>query len=152
MVMSQVKLIEGVVTDGLRTIFFDQKLNFISEMSSKYNKVSTEFFVYQENGSIKGSPLDSFGGGPSSIISLILRILVLLRLKKRRFLVLDETLAAISDDYIEPTGNFLKKLSSTIGLPILMVTHKTSFLDYSDTSYQGDSEFCEGNNQFVIKK
>jgi len=157
MVMGQVKVIERVVTEGLRTIFFDQDLSFKAELSSKYNRVSADFFICQgdpENGGIKGSPLDSFGGGPSSITSLILRILTLLRLKRRKLLLLDETLAAVSDDYIETTGQFLKKLSETTDLPILMVTHKPAFLDHSATAYQGDSRVSAttGKSHFMVKK
>lgn len=156
MILSQVQVIEGVVTEGLRTIFFDQDLSFRVELSSKYNKVSADLFICQgdpENGGIKGSPMESFGGGPASIASLILRVLTVLRLKKRKILLLDETLAAVSDDYIEPTGQFLKKLSETSDLPILMVTHKPAFLEHSTTAYQGDSkELGEGRKQFMVRK
>jgi len=156
MVMSQVKVIEQIVTEGLRTIFFDEDLSFRAELSSKYNRVSADFFICQgdpEQGGIKGSPLDSFGGGPASITSLILRILTLLRLKKQKLLLLDETLAAVSDDYIEMTGQFLKKMSESMSLPILMVTHKAAFLDHSTTAYQGDSRISTTSKRhFTVKK
>ena len=156
MIMGQVRVIEKVVTEGLRTIIFDQDLSFKAELSSKYNKISAEFFLCQgdpDNGGIKGSPLDSFGGGPASIISLILRVLTLLRLKRRKLLLLDETLSAVSDEYVEATGQFLKKLSETMELPILMVTHKQSFLDHSATTYQGDTKVLgNGKVHFTAKK
>lgn len=151
MVLGQIKVIERVVTEGLRTIFYDQDLSFKAEVSSKYNRISVDFFICQgdpDAGGIKGSPLDSFGGGPASIVSLTLRILTLLRLKRRKLLLLDETLAAVSDDYIETTGQFLNKLSETTELPILLVTHKPAFLDHSTTAYQGD---LDGINGFRVK-
>jgi hypothetical protein len=155
MVMGQLQVIERVVTEGLKTIFFDQDLSFKAELSSKYNRVSADLFICQgdpEKGGIKGSPLDSFGGGPSSITSLILRVLTILRLKRRKLLLLDETLAAVSDDYIETTGQFLRKLSEAVDIPILIVTHKPAFLDHSATAYQGESKLSPtGKSQFMVK-
>jgi len=155
MIMGQVQTIEMIVSEGLKTIFFDQDLSFKAEVSQKYNKISVEFFICQgdpEKGGIKGSPLDSFGGGPSSIASLILRILTLLRLKRKKILLLDETLAAVSDDYIETTGQFLQKLAETSNLTILLVTHKPAYLDHASLSYQGDSKSDAGRNEFVTKR
>ncbi len=155
MIMGQVQLIEQVVTEGLRTIFYDQDLSFKAEVSSKYNKISVEFFICSgdpDNGGIKGSPLESFGGGPSSLISLILRILTLIRLNKGKILLLDETLNAVSDDYIENTGLFLKSLAETTGIQIMMVTHKLAYLDHSVNAYQGESRGDSGKKYFVAKR
>lgn len=155
MVMGQVRTIETIVSEGLKTIFFDQDLSFKAEVSSKYNKVSVEFFICEgdpEHGGVKGSPLDSFGGGPASVASLILRVLTLLRLKRKKLLLLDETLAAVSDDYIEPTAQFLQKLTETSGLTVLLVTHKTAFLEHSKVAYQGDLKESDGLKEFAVKR
>jgi hypothetical protein len=155
MIMGQVKIIEQVITEGLRTIFYDQDLSFRAELSSKYNKVSAEFFICSgdpDNGGIKGSPLDSFGGGPSSLASLILRVLTLIRLNKGKILLLDETLNAISDDYIENTGLFLKSLAETTGIQILMITHKLAYLDNSVVAYQCESRSDSGRSHLVAKR
>jgi DNA repair ATPase RecN len=155
MVMGQVRTIEAIVSEGLRTIFFDQDLSFKAEVGTSRGKVSVDFFICQgdpEKGGIKGPPLDAFGGGPTSIASLILRILTLLRLKRKRILLLDETLAAVSDDYIEATGQFLQKLAEGSELSLLMVTHKPAFLDHASRSYQGDTKTEGVRNEFVVKK
>ena len=143
------------MTEGLRTIFHDQDLSFKAEVGVSRGKVSVEFFICQgdpDNGGIKAPPLDAFGGGPSSIVSLILRILTLLRMKRKRILLLDETLAAVSDDYIEATGQFLQKLAVASDLSLFMVTHKPAFLDHTTGSYQGDSRAEGVRNEFVVKK
>jgi hypothetical protein len=150
LVMGQVQAIESIVSEGLRSIFYDQDLSFGLELGHKANKVSAEPYI--RNGNIQGDPLDSFGGGPASIVSLILRILVLLRLKRHKVLFLDETLAAVSDDYIETTGVFLRKLSESSHLPILLVTHKQSFLDHATLGYQGDSKVDDDRSEFVVRK
>lgn len=149
MVTGQVQAIETLVSEGLTSIFYDQDLAFGLELGHRANKISAEPYI--RNGTIQGDPLDSFGGGPASIVSLILRILVLLRLKRNRMLFLDETLGAVSEQYIETTSHFLKKLSESSNLPILLVTHAQSFVDHATTGYQG-SKSEDGESEFVVKK
>ena len=142
MVLSQVKVLESLVSEGLKAIFFDQDLSFIAELGQKYNRVSVDLFLAQgdpEKGGIKAPPLESFGGGPSSVVSLVLRVIALLRTKRFPLLLLDETLAAVSDDYVEMTGKFLDSLAQKSKLDVLLVTHKPSFLDHAAVAYQGDA-------------
>lgn len=156
MIMGQVRTIENVVNEGLRTIFHDQDLTFLAEVGTSRGKISVDFYLAKgdpERGGFKGSLLESFGGGPASVASLLLRILTLLRLKRRRLLVLDETLGAVSDDYIEATGTLLHKLAATSGLDVLLVTHKAAFLDHAKVSYQGESRAgTDGLDEFVVKR
>jgi hypothetical protein len=155
MVKGQVKAIDEIVTHGFQTIFFDQNLRFETELASKYNKISAEFFVCDgdpSNGGTRGDPMESYGGGPAVIASLILRILTLLRLKRRKFLLLDETLFAVSDDYVENTSLFLKGLAQTMGLDIFLVTHKQSYVDYAPIAYHADTKIEEGRNHLTLRR
>ena len=139
LVKDQVKSIEAVVTDGLQTIFFDQKLYFEAEVCTRYNKVAIDFMMRQGDGplAIRDKPMEGFGGGPVSVASLLLRVLTLIRLGRRPLLFLDETLSAVSDEYIDPTGRFLKRLAESAKIDILLVTHKQGFLDNADHAYRG---------------
>ena len=139
LVLDQVRGIEGIVTEGLRTIFHDQELAFEADVGTKYNKVAIDFLLRQGDADsvVKGSPLESFGGGPSSVASLVLRLLALLRLKKWPLLLLDETLAAVSDEYTDQAGKFLQKLAETTGIDLLLITHKQSYLDHAQVAYHG---------------
>jgi len=139
LVLDQVQSIESIVTEGLRTIFFDQPLAFEAEVGQKYGKVAIDFLIRQgdHDTTIKGHPLESFGGGPSSVASLVLRLLALLRLQKWPILLLDETLAAVSDEYTEQAGLFLQKLAESSGIDLLLITHKQSFLDHAKQAYHG---------------
>ena len=146
LVLGQVQTIEGVVTEGLRAVFYDQELNLESEVAQKYNKVSIEFFLKQGTKDglvIRGKPLESFGGGPASIASLVIRIMTLLRLKRWPVLLLDETLAAVSDDYVDQTGAFLKRLAQSAKIDVLLVTHKQAYLDTANVAYQGTEELAD---------
>jgi hypothetical protein len=139
LVLDHVKSIEGVVTEGLKTIFVDQDLTFEAEVSQRYNKMAIDFVLRQDNQlmPIKGHPMEAFGGGPTSIASLILKVLAIRRLKKWPLLALDETLAAVSDEYIDQTGAFLHQLAVKTGISILLVTHKPAFLDHAAIGYRG---------------
>lgn len=152
MIMGQVKVIDDIITSGFQTIFFDQNLRWETELSSQRGKINANFFICDENAAARGDPLESFGGGPAVIASLILRILTILRLNRRKVLLLDETLFAVSDDYVEATSQFLKSLSDTMGLEIFFVTHKHSYLDYISTGYQADTKVESGRNQLTIKR
>jgi len=142
LVLDQVRGIESVITEGLNTIFADQDLAFEAEVGTKYNKIAIDFLIRQgkDETAIRGHPLESFGGGPASVASLVLRLLALLRLKKWPLLLLDETMAAVSDEYTDQAGRFLRKLAESSGIDLLMITHKQSYLDHAATAYQGTEE------------
>jgi hypothetical protein len=147
LVLDQVRSIEGLVTEGLKAIFFDQGLKFEAEVSEKRNRVAIDFFFRQGADSfvIRGHPLESFGGGPATVASLILRLLSISRLKRAPVLFLDETLGAINgDEYIDTAGQFLQKLAASTGIDILYVSQKQGFVDHADVAYQATSEAHEG--------
>jgi hypothetical protein len=143
LVLDQVRSIEAVVTEGLKSIFFDQPLKFEAEVSQSRNKVNIDFFFKQGEGAmaVRGSPLESFGGGPSVVASLVLRLLSILRLKRAPVIFLDEALGAINgDEYIDTAGQFLQKLAASTGIDILYVSQKQSFVDHADIAYVGGTE------------
>jgi hypothetical protein len=146
LVLGQVQTIEGVVTEGLRAVFYDQELTLESEVSQKYHKIHIDFFLRQgakDGIVIRGKPLESFGGGPASVASLVIRAMTLLRLKKWPILLLDETMAAVSDDYVEQMGAFLRKLAQSAKIDVLLVTHKQAYLENANVAYQGTEELAE---------
>ena len=151
LVLDHVKSIEGVVTEGLKTIFVDLELSFEAEVSQRYHKIAIDFYLRQDNQRlpIKGHPMESFGGGPTSIASLILKVLALRRLKKWPFLALDETLGAVSEEYIDQTGLFLNQLAAKTGISILLVTHKPSFLDHASVGYRGTEVISEDGTRHL---
>jgi DNA repair ATPase RecN len=154
LVTEQVKAIESVVTEGFRSIFFDQHLSLLAEVGQARGKISIDLLIRDSSGpsEIVGPPLETFGGGPSTIASLTLRILALLRLKKFPLLLLDETLAAISAEYVEPTGKFLRKLAESTGIPILLVTHNHGFLDHAKVAYRVDGASTDTTKTIRITK
>lgn len=124
-----------LVTEGLQAIYYDQDLTFRIEVTQKRGKVHVEFLT--EQGGRAGAPLESFGGGVASIESLLLRLLVLLKAKQARYLFLDESLAALSVEYVDTCGEFLRRLCERLGVHVLLVTHNEGFLEHATHAYKG---------------
>jgi hypothetical protein len=145
LVMDHVRSIENVITEGLHTIFTDQNLSFEAEVTQRYNKLAIDFYFRQndQRTEVKGHPLEGFGGGPASVASLILRVLALRRLKRWPLLALDETLGAVSDEYIDQTGLFLRQLALKTDIAILLITHKAAFLNHAMIGYKGSEVVTE---------
>lgn len=155
MVNRQVRSIEGVVSQGLKTIFHDQDLSFDAEVGTKYNKIAVDFFIRREDGGrvIRGEPLESFGGGPTSVASLALRVLAIFRLKLWPMLLLDESLAAVAEVYVDATGQFLAGLAQRMKMDILLVTHTQSFLDHANCAYMAtEQDDKEGGVRLALKR
>ncbi len=155
LIEKQVRVVEKIATEGLRTVFYDNVLSLEADVDPKYNKISVEFFLrkgLKENPtSHRGKPLDSFGGGPSSFISLVLRILAVKKLKLWPVLILDESLGAVSDDYIDLTGQFIRAFAEKLGFDIILVTHKPSFTDHAHVAYRCSEETEEdGVSTYVV--
>lgn len=142
LVVKQVRSVENIVTEGFKSIFYDQELSFESDIGPRYNKIAVDFAI-REGGkdnplSVRGRPMSSFGGGPTSVASLILRVLATLRLGREPLFALDEALGAVSEDYSDQTALFLRNLAQKMGIDILLVTQtqKQSFCDHAATSYK----------------
>ncbi len=153
LVLQQVRTVESLVTEGLRSIFYDLDLGFESEVGPKFNKVSVDFYFRQGSKSnplsYKGKPLDSFGGGPSSVASLVLRILTILRLKLWPILILDEALGAVSNDYVDRTSQFLQTLARELKADFLLVTHKPAFLEHAHHAYRCTEVVVEEGSRYL---
>jgi DNA repair exonuclease SbcCD ATPase subunit len=155
LIEKQVRIVEKIATKGLQTVFYDNSLSLEADVDPKYNKIAIEFFIrkgHKDNpSSHRGRPLDSFGGGPSSFISLVLRILAVKKLKLWPVLLLDESLGAVSDEYIDLTGQFIRAFAEKLGFDIILVTHKPAFLDHAHTAYRCTEETEEdGASTYVV--
>lgn len=144
LVNDQIGMIQRVISEGYAAVFPDQTLNFEAELTTKRSRAWVDLFIRSGGAgnplSHRGRPLENFGGGVTSLTSLILRLLVLMRLKKFPLLVLDESLGAISDVYIDQTGPFIQNLVRESGIDVLLITHKAPYADYADQAYQGSLE------------
>lgn len=125
-----------VVTEGLQSIFYDRDLEFDVDVSQKRSKVWLDFQNRDLDSDVEGAPLDSFGGGVAAVESLILRVLVILKKDMARYLLLDESLGALSDQYVEACCRFIQTMCDRFDLDVLLITQNRMFEDYADRVYR----------------
>jgi len=127
-----------LATTGLQHIIYDQKLTFKIKQEPKYNRLAMRF-VLEEDGN-EGDPLSSYGGGAAVIVSLVLRIAVMARMKMANLLLLDESMVALANAYVPLAASFMRQLAEQTGINILMVTHNPEFLNHAHVAYDGHKD------------
>jgi len=150
-IMSSVAAVEKLQTEGLQSVFTDQKLRVQSQVDILRGKVSVDLKVVQEtdNGAIvEGSSKDTFGGSVMTVQSVIMRVIVALKHGLRPFFIMDEALPAFDANYVVNMAHFLKTLCSDLGLDMLLVSHNPLLLENADHAYRikrvhGASKFVE---------
>jgi DNA repair exonuclease SbcCD ATPase subunit len=127
-----------LATTGLRHIIHDQQLAFRIKQEPKYNRLAMRFVL--EKDGVEGDPIQSYGGGAAVVISFVLRIAVMARMKMANLLILDESMLALSNSYVPGAASFMRQLSEETGVNILMVTHNPEFLNHAHIAYEGRLE------------
>lgn len=145
-----VNSISELVTSGLRHVIHDQEISFKIKQESKNNRLAMKFVL--EQGDVEGDPLASFGGGPAVLISLILRLAIMTRMKMGNLLILDESLASMANVYVPSTASFIRKLAEHTGINILMVTHNPEYLHEAHTAYEGHLDNNNGSRCLSLKR
>lgn len=138
--------VESLVTAGLQAIFGDggEQLSFHMVKSTVRNATSIEFEVHttKPDGTVVVTDvLSARGGGVAAVIGVLLRVVLILLTRETGqrvsdVLVLDESLAHLSEDRLEAAGEFLRTLVEHAHLQILMVTHQTELVGPADVVYR----------------
>ncbi len=133
MIKDETDRMAGLITYGLKTIFEDQKLTFVPRINQKGGKIYIELKTL--NDGIETS-VKSMGGSVAVIESFLLRVLCLIKKNLAQLMLLDETFAAVGEEYIPNTGKLVKELSKKLNLDVLLVTHQKDFKQNADHVYQ----------------
>ncbi len=72
----------------------------------------------------------------STVESILLRVVVLSRRGLRPLLILDESLAAVAEQYVPQVGSFLKLLAERMSIDILVVTHNPVLVESANVAYR----------------
>lgn len=123
--------IEGIVNDGLSSIFGDVSIKI--ESSIKRNK--TEYSIKIIQGDVEGG-LENFGGGVTAVIAFTLRVLMIVICKRDRILFLDESLGFVSEQYQEKLSEFIKKLCDNLGFIVILISHQPKMSLHADIVYE----------------
>lgn len=133
LVKDDVQKMADLVTYGLKTVFEDQDLTFQPVIGRKNDKVHIE--LKTANRGIQGE-FGSFGGSVAVIESFLLRIICMLKLNLARVILLDESFAAVGEDYIQNTSKLVSELCKKLGLDVMLVTHQSEFQNYANRVYK----------------
>ena len=134
-----VKAVEQLLTEGLQAVFDDQDLSVRSEVSISRGKVSVDFITVQRHADgtfTEGLSREAFGGAVTTVQSVLLRIMVVLRRGLRPLLLLDESLPAFDPNYVHNMGRFIQLLCERLSVDLLLVTHNPALVEASNVGYE----------------
>lgn len=145
--------IEQLVTRGLQTIF-DESLSFHIIQDVKARRAEVSFVVrttLKDGSKVDTDVMNARGGGLAATIGFLLRLVVLLLRdegKKDIFMVLDETFAHVSAEYLDGLRDFIRQIVDKTGVQILMVTHQPEFAESADKVYR----LSTSNGKTVVRE
>lgn len=125
--------IEGIVSDGLRTVFQNNHIGLLIEKKETARGNSYRLLV--KKGDTVGSPMDSFGGGVQNVVAFLLRIILIKRFKLAKFVALDEQFSNVSPEYQPKVSEMLKTLAQ-LGFTIFAISHQPTITSAADTIYE----------------
>lgn len=134
-----VKAVEDLLTDGLRAVFEDQDLSVRADVDVQRGKVSVDLVTVQRqaDGTVtEGLSRDAFGGAVTTVQSVLLRTIVIVRRGMRPVMFLDESLPAFDANYVGNMGAFLRSLCAKLGMDILLVSHNPAMVEAADRAYR----------------
>lgn len=124
--------IENLITYGLKTVYSDRDLYFKTNIKEHGKKLWIDLQTFSGENRIDPNSQSSV----QVIESFLLRLLCIIKLKKAKLLLLDETFAAVDSGYIENLGQLINQLCEKLNMDVLLVTHNMGFLDYSNHAYR----------------
>lgn len=139
---------EQLILRGLQTVFGPEWVGVSLDAGLRQGRLSATLKLRNVDGS-EGNPVDTYGGGPASLVAFILRMLVVRRMGLAPLLLLDESFSMVSADYVERVSTFLRLLVDKLGVTVLLVTHQPEFKHAATRVYRaslvnGRTVFEEG--------
>jgi hypothetical protein len=131
-----------LATLALAEVFPDLHLSLEIEHSEIRGAPATILYLKDSEKGAVGDPCEAFGGGPASLLGIILRIITTVRQRGlARVLLLDEPMIQVSGQYQEKAARLLRKLCEPserggLGFDMLVVTHNQVFMTAAHKSYQ----------------
>lgn len=124
--------VQRLVDHGIKFVFGPQySFQVRSELAGK--QIKTRFYVTESD--LELNIVDAAGGGIADVVSFLLRIVMLLlrRPVQRRVLILDEGFKWVSAGHMPQLTQLITELSTTLGLSLIMVTHRPELVDCATT-------------------
>lgn len=138
-VIENAKTAQELLTEGLQAVFDDLDLSVRADVDIQRGKVAVNLITIQKQAdgtTTEGSSTDAYGGSIATVQSVLLRIVVLSRRGLRPFLILDESLGAVAEQYVPRVGKFLGLLADRLELDILAVSHNPVIVEEATKAYR----------------
>lgn len=129
-----------LATLALNEAFPDQKLSLRAEHSNLRGNPATILTLRDEVRNAEGEPCEAFGGGPASLLGIVLRVVTVVKQGLSRILILDEPNVHVSEQYQVATAKLMRKLcepkeKNGLGFDMLVITHIDTFKTAAHRSY-----------------
>jgi hypothetical protein len=127
----------SILTTGLNMMFgVDVQVKILHKIAYNQFEFDIQTEVKNANGEIISGNHDGFGGSLTTIESLLLRVITILKFKMRRILLLDEFFGSLDHDRIEALGTLISLLVEKYQFDILCITHDDDLAQLSDICYE----------------
>jgi hypothetical protein len=127
----------SILTTGLKMMFgADVQVHITHKLSHNYFHFDIQTQMTNANGEIIRGNHDAFGGSLTTVESLLLRVITILKFKMRRILLLDEFFGSLDADRIEALRPLLSLLVKEYQFDILCVTHDDELAQLSNICYE----------------
>lgn len=148
--------ISSLISRGL-SLVFEEPLKLVLETKTRGELSAMDFKLVQTVDGVElvTDIVGSKGGGVVAVVSFLLRLFVLLLSKPplRHVLLLDESFAHVSKEYVPNLARLLRQLVNETGVQIILVSHEPLFGEHADVVYeisqnrQGESQARRINQQ-----
>lgn len=138
-VTENVQAVGRLLTEGLQAVYEDMDLAVRANVEVQRGKVTVDLVTVQRqlDGTLtEGGSMDAYGGSVTTMESILMRIIVVLRRGMRPILLLDESLGAIQDHYVPNVGRFLALLCDRMGMDVLAITHNQAMVEAAPKAYR----------------
>lgn len=138
-IMSVKSKIESLTNQGLSYIF-GSSLRIVIHTDFKNNKTLFSLRVQKDN--VNEGLVENFGGGVLSVVAFLLKVITVLIAGNQRFMILDESLSMLSEEYQEPMSRFIKQICKDLKFTIVVIAHQPKLSTHADYVYEakGDAE------------
>jgi DNA repair exonuclease SbcCD ATPase subunit len=132
LVQKDLSKMDALISYGLKSVYCDRDIVFKSEVIEHGKKIWIDLQTISD-----GKKVDPQSQSSVHVIeSFLLRLLCILKLKRGKLLLLDETFSAVDTGYIENFSQLVVQLCKKLGMDIFLVTHQVGFVDYANRSYR----------------
>lgn len=93
----------------------------------QYHSDVSRFYLHKDG--IETDIATAEGGGINSVVAFVFQIYLIIKLKKRRVIFLDEQWSGISDEHLERFLEFVRGLCHDLNFDCLLITHDKRITD-----------------------